>query len=120
MYVTSDFTATSAADSMARLLDEHPDLDAVIAASDLIAVGAVNVLRERGRSVPEEIAIIGFDNLGVSTSPALTTLTNPVVAMSRTAGHMLLDLIENGEKPPQHNQFSPDLVVRASTAPRAD
>jgi len=117
--VTSDFTATAASEVTAKLLDLHPDIDAIIAASDLIAMGAINVLRERGKSVPEEIAIIGFDNLGVSTSPALSTLTNPVVAMSRAAGHMLLDLLENGEKPPQHTQFSPDLVVRASTAPRA-
>ncbi|MDQ2624383.1 MAG: LacI family transcriptional regulator [Actinomycetota bacterium] len=114
--VTSDFTAEAATDAMAELLEKHPDIDAVIAASDLIAVGALNVLHERGRSVPDEIVIIGFDNLGVSTSPALTTLTNPVVAMSRAAGHMLLDLLENGDREPQHTQFSPDLVVRASTS----
>lgn len=114
--VTSDFTAETATDAMAELLEKHPDIDAVIAASDLIAVGALNVLHERGRSVPDEIVIIGFDNLGVSTSPALTTLTNPVVAMSRAAGHMLLDLLENGDREPQHTQFSPDLVVRASTS----
>src|SRR5690554_5373717 len=114
--VTSDFTAEAATDAMAELLEKHPDIDAVIAASDLIAVGALNVLHERGRSVPDEIVIIGFDNLGVSTSPTLTTLTNPVVAMSRAAGHMLLDLLENGDREPQHTQFSPDLVVRASTS----
>lgn len=114
--VTSDFTAATATDAMAELLEKHPDIDAVIAASDLIAVGALNVLHERGRSVPDEIVIIGFDNLGVRTSPTLTTLTNPVVAMSRAAGHMLLDLLENGDREPQHTQFSPDLVVRASTS----
>jgi len=84
--------------------------------SDLIAAGAINVLLQRGRAIPEDVAIIGFDNLGVSTSPSLTTLTNPVVAMSRTAGQMLLDLLENGDRDPQHTQFSPDLVVRESTA----
>ena len=117
MLVTSDFTADTAQDAMAELLDKHPDIDAVLAGSDLIAVGCINVLHERGRSVPDEIAVIGFDNLGVSTSPALTTITNPVVAMSRAAGHMLIELLENGERDAQHTQFSPELVVRASTAP---
>jgi len=114
--VSSDFTAATASDAASTLLDEHPDTDAILAASDLIAAGAINVLLQRGRAIPEDVAIIGFDNLGVSTSPSLTTLTNPVVAMSRTAGQMLLDLLENGDRDPQHTQFSPDLVVRESTA----
>jgi len=117
--VVSDFTSATAHDATAELLERHPDVDAVICGSDLIALGAINVLHERGRAIPEEIAVIGFDNLGVSTSPPLTTLTNPVVAMSRAAGQMLIDLLENGDKNPQHTQFKPELVVRASTVPGA-
>lgn len=114
---TSDFTTVTAIEATQRLLDKHPDIDAIIAGSDLIAVGAINVLRERGHSVPDDVAVIGFDNLGVSTSPTLTTLTNPVVAMARTAGQLLLEILEDDDVEPQHKQFSPDLVVRGSTAP---
>lgn len=118
--VTSDFTADSAGEATRRLLAEHPNIDAVLAGSDLMAVGVMNVLREHGKRLPEEIAVVGFDNLGVSTSPSLTTLTNPVVAMARSAGHMLLDLLEDSDKPPQHKLFNPELVVNASTDPKAD
>src|SRR5690554_5770520 len=114
---TSDFTTVTAIEAAQRLLDKHPDIDAIIAGSDLIAVGAIHALRERGLSVPDDVAVIGFDNLGVSTSPTLTTLTNPVVAMARTAGQLLLEILEDDDVEPQHKQFSPDLVVRGSTAP---
>ena len=117
--VTSDFTADTAGEAARQLFAEHPDVDAVLAGSDLMAVGIMNVLRERDRDIPEDVAIVGFDNLGVSTSPSLTTLTNPVVAMARSAGHMLLDLLENGDKEPQHKLFNPELVINASSKPQA-
>src|SRR5690554_5082924 len=66
--VHGDFTLVSGAESMRTLLDAHPDLDAVFVASDLMAVGAISVLRERGVAVPEQVAVVGFDD-----SPAAAT-----------------------------------------------
>ncbi|MEK8227964.1 substrate-binding domain-containing protein [Oerskovia sp. M15] len=90
-----DFAAAGGAAAMEELLDRHPDTDAVFAASDLMAEGALRVLRARGKSVPGDVAVVGFDNLGVAatTSPALTTVQNPVVEMVKVATGLLLDLI---------------------------
>ncbi|WNB86285.1 LacI family DNA-binding transcriptional regulator [Cellulomonas sp. ATA003] len=90
---TGDFTVAGGAAAATELLDRHPDIDALFAASDLMAVGALSVLAERGLTVPDDVAVVGYDNLGVaeSTKPPLTTITNPVVAMARRAGQMLVD-----------------------------
>lgn len=111
-----DFTIASGAAAAQRLLDAHPDLDALFVASDLMAAGALAVLAERGYEVPRDIAVVGYDNLGVSesTSPPLTTVINPVVAMARAAGERLLDLLAGGDPDTEPLIFAPELVVRAS------
>jgi DNA-binding LacI/PurR family transcriptional regulator len=111
-----DFTTAGGAAAAAELLDRHPDLDAIFVASDLMAVGALSVLAERGRAVPGDVAIVGYDNLGVadSTSPPLTTVVNPVVAMARRAGELLLDQLAGRAVPPEPVIFSPELVRRQS------
>ena len=61
---------------MARLLDRVPDLDAVFVASDLMALGALAELRRRGRQVPDDVAVVGFDDIAMAAlaEPPLTTL----------------------------------------------
>src|SRR5262249_11411405 len=80
-----DFSEASGATAMRTLLDRHPDLDAVFAASDLMAVGALRVLREYGRRVPQDVAVVGFEDsvLARQTEPALTTVHQPVEALGR-------------------------------------
>jgi len=111
-----DFAAAGGAAAMEELLDRHPDIDAVFAASDLMAEGALRVLRARGRSVPGDVAVVGFDNLGVAatTSPALTTVQNPVVEMVKAATGMLLDLIAGQPVKESARIFSPELIRGAS------
>ena len=101
---------------MEELLERHPDIDAVFAASDLMAEGALRVLRAQGRSVPGDVAVVGFDNLGVAatTSPALTTVQNPVVEMVKAATGMLLDLIAGQPVKESARIFSPELIRGAS------
>ncbi|MEU4232907.1 LacI family DNA-binding transcriptional regulator [Nonomuraea sp. NPDC026600] len=95
-----DFTEASGAAAMARLLTEHPDLDAVLIASDEMAVGALGVLKEHGRAVPGEIAVVGFDDVVTArhTHPTLTTVRQPIKALGREMIRMLLALIR-GEQP---------------------
>ncbi|KGM11018.1 LacI family DNA-binding transcriptional regulator [Cellulomonas bogoriensis] len=114
--VRGDFTSSGGAAAMERLLAAHPDLDGVFAASDLMAAGALDVLQAHGRSVPEDVRLIGFDNLGVavSTKPHLTTMNNPVVEMSRIAGELLLDQISGGASSTEPRIFGAEVVVRAS------
>jgi len=113
---TGDFTTSGGAHAARALLDAHPDLDALFVASDLMAAGALGVLAQAGRAVPDDVAMVGYDDLAValSTSPPLTTVANPVVAMSRAAGEMLIELVAGRLPDPSPVMFTPRLVVRHS------
>jgi DNA-binding LacI/PurR family transcriptional regulator len=109
-----DFSAASGAAAMTRLLDAHPDLDAVFIASDAMAAGALDVLRDRGRSVPGDIAVVGFNDVETAqhTQPALTTIRQPIEALGQEMTRMLLRVI-NGEQP-SPLILPTELVIRAS------
>jgi DNA-binding LacI/PurR family transcriptional regulator len=90
----ADYTEQGGADAMAALLDRCPGLDAVFVASDLMAAGALRTLRERGRRVPEDVAVIGFDDLteiSEATDPPLTTVHQDVERMGRLMARVLFD-----------------------------
>ncbi|MEP7193549.1 MAG: LacI family DNA-binding transcriptional regulator [Actinomycetota bacterium] len=114
--VFADFTTTGGAAAAAQLLAEHPDIDALFVASDLMAIGALSVLAGAGRRVPGDVAVVGFDNLGAATttSPTLTTVVNPVVDMARTAGEVLINLLAGKPVDQAPVIFAPELVVRLS------
>lgn len=114
--VRGDFTSAGGAAAMERLLEAHPDIDGLFAASDLMAAGALGVLAKHGRRVPEDVKVIGFDDLGVaaSTSPQLTTMSNPVVEMTRAAAELLLEQIAGRAPSLEPRIFGSEVVVRAS------
>ncbi|MHA7176173.1 LacI family DNA-binding transcriptional regulator [Arthrobacter sp. Sr24] len=110
----ADFTREGGVQAMTKLLDDHPDLDAVFVGSDNMAASAVRVLKSRGRNVPEDVMVVGFDDLGIAqeTEPTLTTVSQPIKALGQEMAMMLMRLID-GESPspmilPTH------LVVRES------
>lgn len=106
-----DFTVAGGAAAMERILAEHPDVDGVFAASDLMATGALQVLREAGRRVPDDVALVGFDALGAErTTPRLTTVLQPVVEMVTAATATLLDVLGGGAVPAAPQIFVPRLV----------
>src|SRR5690606_36346201 len=72
---TGDWSVASAVAATRRLLDRVPDLDALFVASDLMATGALSVLRERGRRVPEDLAVVGFDDSPAASSSAIPLTT---------------------------------------------
>ncbi|WP_329378318.1 LacI family DNA-binding transcriptional regulator [Streptomyces sp. NBC_01716] len=111
-----EFTEESGASAMERLLAEHPDLDGLFAANDLMAVGACQVLRERGLRVPEDVAVIGFDDSRAAAScrPPLTTVRQPVEDMAAEMARLLLDRLSRPDRPVTSVIFEPTLVVRAS------
>jgi len=90
-----DFTEESGGAAMHTLLEAHPDLDAVFVASDPMALGAMRVLREHGRRVPEDVAIVGFDDsvLAGQTDPTLTSVHQPMEEMGRAMAQLLYDRI---------------------------
>jgi DNA-binding LacI/PurR family transcriptional regulator len=97
-----DFTVAGGAAAMTELLDTHADLDAVFVANDNMAAGAVRVLRERGRRVPDDVAVVGFDDLEIATrtEPPLTTVHQPVRALGTEMARMLTALLAGQEPSP--------------------
>ncbi|AUG81846.1 transcriptional regulator [Kitasatospora sp. MMS16-BH015] len=87
-----DFTCASGEHAMHRLLDQRPDLDAVFVASDQMAAGVLRALRRRGLRVPEDVAVIGFDDAPVAarSRPGLTTVRQPVEELGACAIELLL------------------------------
>lgn len=96
----ADFTHAGGYRAMTALLAAHPDLDAVFVGSDNMASGAIKALQEHGRSVPVDVAVVGFDDLAVAqqTTPALTTVSQPIRALGHEMATMLLRLMD-GETP---------------------
>lgn len=111
-----DFTIAGGAAAARQLLLEHPDLDGLFVASDLMASGALVALAEAGRAVPGDVAVVGYDNsaIAASTTPPLTSVVQPVVAMARAAGLLLLDQLQGADGSTTPTIFTPELVVRAS------
>jgi DNA-binding LacI/PurR family transcriptional regulator len=97
-----DFTRESGATAMRQLLADDPQLDAVFVASDLMAHGALWTLREAGRRVPEDVAVVGFDDIEMSryTDPPLTTVRQPMVEIGRTLARQLLRRLAGEEIEP--------------------
>jgi len=118
LLVEGDFSEVSGLQAMRSLLACHPDLDAVFAANDLMAIGALRALRESGRRVPEDVAVVGFDDSPLSrvTDPPLSTVRQPVDEMGREMAEMLLRLITGADGDIQQSAVLPtELVVRASS-----
>jgi DNA-binding LacI/PurR family transcriptional regulator len=112
-----DFTEEGGAAAMARLLARPGrPVDAVFAASDLMAAGALRALRAAGRRVPDDVAVVGFEDSAVAryAQPPLTTVRQPIEEMGRQATRLLLDKVA-GEAAGMHLILDVELVVRAST-----
>jgi DNA-binding LacI/PurR family transcriptional regulator len=109
-----DFSEASGAEAMYRLLHLNPGLDAVFAASDLMAAGAIRALREQGRIVPKDVAVVGFEDSAVArqTLPPLTTVHQSVEGMGREMARLLLARIAGG--PAHSTVLDTHLVVRES------
>jgi LacI family transcriptional regulator len=101
----------------ALLLDDHPDVDAIFCGSDQVARGVIDTLRERGRRIPDEIAVIGFDNwtiLTTDTRPPLTSIDMNLQELGRTAARALFAALD-GESRSGTEALPCRLVIRNST-----
>lgn len=109
-----DFTEAGGYYAMQKLLPANPD--AVFAASDVMAIGAMRAAREAGLRIPDDIAFIGFDDLPIATLSdiQLTTVRQPVVQFGTKGVEMLIDQIENNDGSPRHVIMDTELVIRAS------
>lgn len=114
--VEGNFTHDGGESAMLALLRNDPDLDGLFVANDLMAQGAMLVLRDAGRRVPEDIAVVGFDDsvVALSTRPKLTTVRQPVEEMAAAMVRLLLTHIEDRTRPVASVIFEPTLVIRDS------
>ncbi|MDV3220549.1 LacI family DNA-binding transcriptional regulator [Intrasporangium sp.] len=111
----ADFTQEGGARAAAELLDRYPDLDAIFVASDLMASGALTTLAARGRAVPQDVAVVGYDDSRFATRGPLqlTTVAQPTRQMGIVMADTLLRLLA-GEKPQRVSLLETHLVVRDS------
>jgi LacI family transcriptional regulator len=101
---------------MKDLLLEHPTIDAIICAEDLMAVGVIRYLNELGMKIPQQIAVTGMNNsiLGEITFPSITTLDNKMIDTGVMAAQILMDYL-NGEKKAQKIMLFSEIIQREST-----
>jgi DNA-binding LacI/PurR family transcriptional regulator len=116
MIAYGDFSLISGQHALFRLIDHRPGIDAVFAASDLMAAGALHALRRLGRRVPHDVAVVGFDDMpsAQQTDPKLTTVRQPVDAMGARMVSELLGQIADPAWEPSHVVLDTQLILRGS------
>ncbi|MFJ5717027.1 LacI family DNA-binding transcriptional regulator [Neobacillus sp. NPDC093127] len=112
---TFDFGYTS----MVELLTSNEEFTALFCGNDLIAVGALQAIESKGLKVPEDVAIVGYDDINISTmiKPALTTIRQPIKEMAKSAVELLVEMIETRETieiAPKNLMFQMELIIRES------
>jgi len=92
-----DFSNTSGAEAMNRLLQKSPNIDAVFVNSDLMAIAAMDAIRENGKRVPDDIAIIGYDDLSISehSNPPLTTIRQNIPLAGKLLAQNLIQYLQS-------------------------
>jgi DNA-binding LacI/PurR family transcriptional regulator len=113
----ADYYPERARMAMQRLLLNHPDLDAVFVASDQMAVAAMGVLAQAGKRIPQDVAVIGFDDSRYAreSSPALSSIRQPIEETGREAVHVLMRHMAEPQETPRQVILKTKLVVREST-----
>lgn len=116
--VQGEYTHRSGRDSMLRLLQEGERPDAVFCSNDLLAFGALDAIRAHGLRVPEDVWVVGYDDVQMSAwdSFSLTTVRQDVGALASSAAGLLLRRMDDPASPPRRVLLAPELVVRRSTA----
>jgi DNA-binding LacI/PurR family transcriptional regulator len=111
------FDQGRARQAMTDILARRPDVDAVFAATDLMAAGALQALRRAGRHVPQDVAVVGFDDsaLAESTEPPLSSVRQPIEEMGREMARLLLSQVASRRRVPSRSVLATELVVRESS-----
>ncbi|MEV4757202.1 LacI family DNA-binding transcriptional regulator [Micromonospora sp. NPDC049559] len=117
LVVEGDFTFESGRLAVRQRLEEGLDFDAVFAHNDLSAAGAMQAIRESGRTVPGDVAVVGFDDIPYAshTEPPLTTVHQPMREMGEAAARMLMSYFEGVPLPDAPDVIPTTLIVRGST-----
>ncbi|MFG1603960.1 LacI family DNA-binding transcriptional regulator [Actinoplanes sp. NPDC049265] len=114
--IEGDFTRAGGEECARRLLADHPDVDGLFVASDLMSEGALRAVQDLGHRVPDDVAVVGFDDSSAALEcrPLLTTVRQPVEEMAAEMAEMLLAQIAAPGRLPRSVTFQPTLVIRDS------
>lgn len=118
--VWGEYTTESGYSCAMAMLEAHPELTGVVTGNDTIAIGVLEAARRRGLAVPEQLSVIGFDDIPIAGSPlvALTTIRQPVEAMARTAARRLVERMNSHAPSAALRDLLPiHLIQRGTTAP---
>lgn len=115
--VSGQFTVDSGRSAMDELLDGRERPTAVFAASDEMAIGALDSLRRHGLRAPEDMSVVGFDDHDLAEAVGLTTVRQPVVEMGERAAALLLAELASGQPEGDSTVFPTEVVVRSSSGP---
>ncbi|WP_210366566.1 LacI family DNA-binding transcriptional regulator [Bacillus sp. REN3] len=109
------FSFKDGVDSLPILLEKAPDLTAIFAASDEIAIGAISAAYKMGLNIPQDLSIIGYDNLPIAemSIPPLTTVEQPLEGMGSIAAEMLFSMMQSGEK--VESRIMPHKIIERET-----
>jgi DNA-binding LacI/PurR family transcriptional regulator len=116
-YLQSINTEESGYEAMRKLLESSSIPTAVFVANDLDAIGAMKAVKEKGLRIPEDISLIGFDDIQLTsyTEPTLTTVRQPIYEMGTTAISLLVQLIEGKKEEPLKVELPTQLIIRESS-----
>lgn len=119
LVIESNFHEVGGSEAMAELLRRDIPFSAVVCANDELAAGAMDTLRTQGRSIPDDVSLVGFDNAPLSRYlyPKLSTVNYPIIEMGRMAAHWVLENVYGQSGRDFQNIFEPELVIRASAGP---
>ena len=111
------FSVESGYEMARKLITDFPDTDGIFCGNDVIALGVLQYLMENNKSIPEEIGVVGFDDIMLAGLPQIqmTTVAQPRSQMGKLSAEMLINAIENKENQMHHIMLEPELVVRRST-----
>jgi LacI family transcriptional regulator len=119
--VAEAFTESEGARLCGQLMTDGRRFTAVAAANDLLALGCYDVFADRGVRCPEEISVVGFNDMPFAArfQPPLTTIHIPHYELGKAAAELMLERLQDGESPPRDVRLEPTLTVRGSTGPCA-
>jgi DNA-binding LacI/PurR family transcriptional regulator len=118
---SGEFDQEVARNRTRELIERHPDIDAIFAASDPMAAGALQALRLAGRRVPDDVAVVSFDDssFAASSEPPLTSIRQPIEEMGREMSRLLTRMVTSRDRVARRVILATELVVRASSVPGA-
>jgi LacI family transcriptional regulator len=122
LMITATFDMESGQRGARRLLALPSMPSAIVAGNDMIAIGVISALKQQGKRVPQDVAVIGFDNIPIAAlyDPALTTIAQPLYEMGASAMQAILDRVRNPALPGVSLTFATPLIVRRSTVATAN